>query len=72
MVAGDRLADRIGIGVLAKVFTPELVDRVVEQAGVREQRTRTLPARVGVRVDVQSRVRVNVQRLLGVSAGAAV
>ena len=41
MVAGDRLADRIGIGVLAKVFTPELVDRVVEQAGVREQRTRT-------------------------------
>ena len=48
MVAGDRLADRIGIGVLAKVFTPELVDRVVEQAGVREQRTRTLPARVVV------------------------
>ncbi len=48
MVAGDRLADRIGIGVLAKVFTPELVDRVVGQAGVREQRTRTLPARVVV------------------------
>ena len=48
MVAGDRLADRIGIGVLAAVFTPELVDRVVEQAGVREQRTRTLPARVVV------------------------
>ena len=48
MVAGDRLADRIGIGVLAKVFTPELVDRVVEQAGVREQRRRTLPARVVV------------------------
>jgi hypothetical protein len=48
VVAGDRLADRIGIGVLARVFTPELVDRVVEQAGVREQRTRTLPARVVV------------------------
>ena len=48
MVAGDRLADRIGIGVLAAVFTPELVDRVVEQAGVREQRKRTLPARVVV------------------------
>src|SRR5258707_1009579 len=46
VVAGDRLADRIGIGVLAAVFTPELVDRVVEQAGVREQRKRTLPARV--------------------------
>ena len=48
VVAGDRLADRIGIGVLAAVFTPELVDRVVEQAGVREQRKRTLPARVVV------------------------
>jgi hypothetical protein len=48
VVAGDRLADRIGIGVLAGVFTPELVDRVIDQAGVREQRTRTLPARVVV------------------------
>ena len=48
VVAGDRLADRIGIGVLAKVFTPELADRVLEQSGVREQRTRTLPARVVV------------------------
>src|SRR6266567_5058263 len=48
VVAGDRQADRIGVGVLAKVFTPELVDRVVEQAGVREQRTRTLPSRVVV------------------------
>ena len=48
VVAGDRLADRVGIGVLAKVFPPELVDRVVEQAGVREQRKRALPARVVV------------------------
>jgi hypothetical protein len=48
VVAGDRLADRIGIGVLAKVFPPGLVDRVVDQAGVREQRRRTLPARVVV------------------------
>ncbi len=32
VVAGDRLADRIGIGVLAKVFPPELVDRVVDHA----------------------------------------
>ena len=48
VVAGDRLADRIGIGVLAAVFPPELVDRVVDEAGVREQRTRTLPARVVV------------------------
>jgi Insertion element 4 transposase N-terminal/Transposase DDE domain len=48
VVAGDRLADRIGIGVLTRVFTPELVDRVVDEAGVREQRARTLPARVVV------------------------
>jgi len=48
VVAGDRLPDRIGIGVLAKVFTPELVDRVIDQAGVREQRRRALPARVVV------------------------
>ena len=34
--------------MLTKVFTPELVDRVVDQAGVREQRKRTLPARVVV------------------------
>jgi hypothetical protein len=48
VVAGDRLADRIGIGVLAKVFTPELLDRVIDEAGVREQRKRALPARVVV------------------------
>lgn len=34
--------------MLTKVFTPEMVDRVIEQAGVREQRTRSLPARVMV------------------------
>lgn len=48
VVAGDRLADRIGIGVLAEVFPPELVDRVVDEAGVRERRKRALPARVVV------------------------
>jgi hypothetical protein len=48
VVAGDRLADRIGIGVLTKVFPPELVERVIDEAGVREQRKRTLPARVVV------------------------
>src|SRR2546429_6099115 len=45
---GDRRPDRLGIGVLAKVFPPDLVDRVVDEAGVREQRKRTLPARVVV------------------------
>src|ERR1017187_3441023 len=44
--AGGGLADRMGMGVLAKVSPRELVDRVVEQGGVREQPTRTLPARV--------------------------
>ncbi len=34
--------------MLAKVFPPDLVDRVVDEAGVREQRKRTLPARVVV------------------------
>ena len=34
--------------MLAKVFPPELVDRVVDEAGVRERRTRTLPSRVVV------------------------
>jgi hypothetical protein len=34
--------------VLAGVFPPELVDRVIDRAGVRERRTRTLPARVVV------------------------
>ncbi len=48
VVTGDRLADRIGVGVLTRVFPPDLVDRVIDQAGVREQRKRTLPARVVV------------------------
>ena len=47
-MAGDRLADRIGIGVLARVFPPELVNRVVDEAGARERRTRMLPSRVVV------------------------
>src|SRR5947207_5172836 len=46
--SGNQLPDRIGVAMLAKVFPPELVDRVVDEAGVREQRTRTLPARVVV------------------------
>ncbi len=48
VVAGDRLPDRVGIGVLARVFPPELVDRVVDEAGARERRKRTLPSRVVV------------------------
>ena len=42
------LPDRISIGVLTRVFTPELVDAAVEAAGAREQRRRLLPARLVV------------------------
>jgi hypothetical protein len=44
----QRLSDHISIGVLTRVFPPELVDRVVDQAGRGEQRQRLLPARVVV------------------------
>lgn len=44
----ERLSDHISIGVLTRVFPPELVDRVVAQAGRGEQRQRLLPARVVV------------------------
>jgi hypothetical protein len=40
------LPDRISIGVLTRVFTPELVDAAVDAAGVRERRRRLLPARL--------------------------
>lgn len=46
--AEDRLPDRVGIGLLTRVFPPELVDTVIEETGVREQRYRALPARLMV------------------------
>jgi hypothetical protein len=42
------LPDRITIGVLTRVFTPELVDAAVEESGAREQRVRLLTARLMV------------------------
>jgi len=42
------LPDRISVGVLTRVFTPELIDAAVEGAGAREQRRRLLPARLVV------------------------
>ncbi|MGH2803184.1 MAG: IS4 family transposase, partial [Thermoleophilaceae bacterium] len=45
---GQRLSDHISIGVLTRVFPPDLVDRVVAEAGRTEQRQRLLPARVVV------------------------
>ena len=44
----QRLSDHISIGVLTRVFPPELVDRVVAEAGRAEVRHRLLPARVVV------------------------
>jgi hypothetical protein len=44
----QRLSDHISLGVLTRVFPPELVDRVVAETGRTEQRHRLLPARVVV------------------------
>jgi Insertion element 4 transposase N-terminal/Transposase DDE domain len=44
--AGLGLADRAAVGVLAWTFPVELVDRVIDQFWVREQRVRQLPARL--------------------------
>jgi hypothetical protein len=44
----QRLSDHISIGVLTRVFPPDLVDRVVAEAGRKEVRHRLLPARVVV------------------------
>jgi len=46
--AGERLSDRIAIGVLTRTYPPVLVDQVIAQAGARERRHRLLPARVVV------------------------
>jgi Insertion element 4 transposase N-terminal/Transposase DDE domain len=46
--ARDRLPDRVAIGVLTRTFPPELVDEVIDKAKAREQRRRSLPARLTV------------------------
>lgn len=40
-----RLADVVSVGLLARVFPPEVVDRVIAECGRTEQRRRSLPAR---------------------------
>ena len=47
-MSGERLPDRVSIGVLARTFTPELLDEVVAACGAREVRYRRLPARLVV------------------------
>lgn len=44
----ERLPDRISIGVLATVFTRELIEEVIDATDVREVRYRRLPARLVV------------------------
>ena len=39
-----RLSDLVSVGLLTRVFPPELVDAVVAEAGRTEQRHRSLPA----------------------------
>jgi hypothetical protein len=46
--ATQRLPDRISIGVLASVFTRDLIDEVIDATDVREVRYRRLPARLVV------------------------
>src|SRR6266576_3940377 len=46
--AGERLPDRIAIGLLTVTFPAELVDRVVAETGRVQRRSRLLLARVGV------------------------
>jgi len=46
--AGNRLPDRVSIGVLTTVFPPAVVDEVIEAAQARELRKRSLPARLMV------------------------
>ena len=41
-----RLSDVVSVGVLTRVFAPDLVDEVIAQAGRTEVRHRSLPARV--------------------------
>jgi hypothetical protein len=48
VVAGTRLTDRIGVGVLTRLIDRDLVDDVLAETGRVEQRSRLLPARVVV------------------------
>ena len=47
-VSDRRLSDLVSVGVLTRVFPPDLVDEVIAEAGRSERRSRTLPARVMV------------------------
>ena len=40
------MSDLVSVGLLTRVFPPEVVDEVIEQTGRKELRHRSLPARV--------------------------
>ena len=41
-----RLSDLVSVGLLTRVFPPEVVEEVLAATGRKEQRHRSLPARV--------------------------
>jgi hypothetical protein len=45
-VSERRLSDLVSVGLLTRVFPPEVVDEVIAETGRKEQRHRSLPARV--------------------------
>ena len=45
-ISERRLSDLVSVGLLTRVFPPEVVDEVVAECGRTEQRHRSLPARV--------------------------
>lgn len=45
---GQRLSDRVALGVLTATFSRQLVDEVIEATGRREKRNRLLPAQLTV------------------------
>jgi hypothetical protein len=48
VIDGERLTDRVALGVLTATFPRGLVDSVIEATGAREQRSRLLPAHLVV------------------------
>ncbi|MER5618564.1 transposase domain-containing protein, partial [Streptomyces sp. NPDC002215] len=46
--SGERLSDRVAVGVLTQAFPRSLVDEVLEETGRVQQRNRLLPARLVV------------------------
>ncbi len=48
LATDQRLSDHLALGVLTRVFTPEVVDEVLIERGRVERRNRLLPARVVV------------------------